>query len=164
MATDAPRLLKLGPEDHGRLVSSEEFADADFAEPWTYERVKGRLLAMAPEGGGHIRASNPWRDRLILFKFAHPGIIEEVVGQAWVRPEDGDRVGDLGVYLCASEFDVPKNPPELMFEIVSPGRESRDRDYIEKLRRVSCVGNSRIRDRRSVPQDRDRAHASPRGV
>ncbi len=132
MATGT-RTLTLGPEDHGRAVSSEDFASAEFKEPWIYERSGGRLIVMAPEGTGHVRASNPWRDRLILYKYENPGIIEEVVGQAWVRPDDDtDRIGDIGVYLTGRELQIPENAPELMFEIVSPGKVSRNRDYLDK--------------------------------
>ena len=134
MATQSTSLI-LGPGDHGRAVSAEEFAEADFAEPHRYEREGGRLVVMAPEGKDHIRASNPWRDRLIAYKLGRPGIIEEVVTQAWVRVADGsDRIGDIGVYLVRQPptFDVPDQAPDLMFEIVSPGSEDRERDYVKK--------------------------------
>ena len=142
MATDTQSpTLSLGPSDHGRRVSADEFAEAEFPEPWNYEREEGKLVVMAPEGVGHIRASNPWRDRLILWQYAHPGVIEEVVVQAWVQPDgDYDRVGDIGVYLCGRPFDIPKNPPDLMFEFVSPGRESRERDYVKKRAEYYQVG------------------------
>lgn len=93
--------LRLGLADHGRLVSAEEFADANYDEPFTHEREMGRLVVMAPEGSGHVLASNPWRDRLILFQYGHPGNIQQVVTQNWVRPyEDTDRIGNIGVFLA----------------------------------------------------------------
>ena len=127
--------LILGPEDAGRVVSAEAFASAEFVGAFKSERVGGRLTVMAPDGTEHIRASNPWRDRLILYKYQHPGEVEEVVTGAWVRVEGGtDRIGDIGVYLVKDPptFDVPDQVPDLMFEVVSPGRESRDRDSVEK--------------------------------
>jgi Uma2 family endonuclease len=127
--------LILGPEDIGRVVSAEEFASAEFVGSYKYERAGGRLIVMAPDGTEHIRASNPWRDRLIFYKHQHPGVVEEVVTGAWVRVEGGtDRIGDIGVYLVKDPptFAVPDQVPDLMFEVVSPGRESRDRDYVEK--------------------------------
>jgi len=134
MATQ-PTSPILGPGDHGRAVSAEEFAEAEFVEAWIYEREGGRLVVMAPEGKDHIRASNPWRDRLIAYKLGRPGIIEEVVTQAWVRVAEGlDRIGDIGVYLVRQppSFNVPDQVPDLMFEIVSPRREDRERDYVQK--------------------------------
>ncbi|HEV3165405.1 MAG TPA: Uma2 family endonuclease [Isosphaeraceae bacterium] len=127
--------LLLGPDDHGRLVSDDEFAAADFVEPWKYERVKGRLAVMAPDGEAHDLASEPWRDRLGAYKLEHPDVVELVVSEAWVRDVAGtDRIGDIGVFLVA-KLPVPARPdrvPELMFEVVSPDQESHDRDYVHK--------------------------------
>ena len=62
---------------------------------------------------------------------------------AWVRVPGGtDRIGDIGVYLVADRPTpkIPDRVPELMFEIVSPGREDRDRDYVEKRADYHRVG------------------------
>src|SRR5262245_56636165 len=100
MATHQPVLL-LGPDDQGRPTSAEEFASAEFAEPWGYEREGGRLIVMAPEGQGHIQGTSPWMRRLFRYFFDHTGIIEEIVPNAWVRVSDGtDRLADIGVYLA----------------------------------------------------------------
>ncbi len=90
---------------------------------------------MAPSGEDHNDCSEPWRDRLVAFKLANPGIVQKVVSEAWIRVDDGtDRIGDIGVYLVPIG-PVPKIPdriPDLMFEIVSPDKVSRDRDYVRK--------------------------------
>jgi Uma2 family endonuclease len=139
MATHEPEAtarLTLGPSDAGRLVSADEFAEAEFDEPWTYEREDGRLVVMAPNGADHVETSSPWLLRLILYKVGHPEVVEMVVPNAWVRVDDGsDRIGDLGVYLRAptpATVRIPDRVPEMMFEIVSPGTVSRKRDYIKK--------------------------------
>ncbi|WP_435005741.1 Uma2 family endonuclease [Tundrisphaera lichenicola] len=125
-------ILELGLKDEGRLVSSEDFADASFEEPWKYERVEGRLLVLAPSGEGHVNASEPWRDRLGAYKLARPDIVQKVVSEAWLRVDNGtDRIGNIGVFLIPGG-PVPKIPdrvPDLIFEVVSPDRVSRDRDY-----------------------------------
>lgn len=130
-----PPVLRLGYADHGRPVSSEEFAAADFDEPWTYERVDGRLIVVAPAGEEHAIFSEPWRDHLGLYKMQHRDVVYLVVSEAWVRVDGGtDRIGDIGVYLHADE-PVPKIPdrvPDLMFEIVSPDRRSRSRDDVDR--------------------------------
>lgn len=139
----APPQLFLGPQDAGRLLTAEEFANADFADGCIYERANGRLVVMSPEGTRYVRASSPWRDRLILYKLAHPDVVDDIVLQAWVRPDgDHDRVGDIGVYLVheGRELDVPGHPPDLMFEIVSPGKASRRRDYVEKRAEYHRLG------------------------
>src|SRR4028118_1973979 len=87
--------LRLGPEDDGRPVTDEEFAEADYAEPWTYERVNGRLVVMSPEGQENIDASEPWRDALVLYKkLNRPDLVQTVRSEAWVRiPGGTDRIG-----------------------------------------------------------------------
>ena len=96
---------------------------------------------MPPEGIEHVLASNPWRNRLIIYQFQHPGIIQEVVTQNWVRPDDEtDRIGDLGVYLSNRPFDLPDGAPDLMFEIVSPGKANRTRDYVMKRALYQAIG------------------------
>jgi Uma2 family endonuclease len=127
--------LKLGPDEAGLLVSAEDFADALYQEPWRYERVNGRLVVMAPDGEDHVDATDPWLERLILYRVNHREIVHRVVPNAWIRVNNGtDRIGDIGVYLAGdpSAKKIPDRIPDLMFEIVSPGRVSHDRDYVEK--------------------------------
>ncbi|MHC5542876.1 Uma2 family endonuclease [Singulisphaera rosea] len=146
MATHEPEItdqLTLDLEDNGRSVSAEEFANADYLEPWRYERVAGRLVVMAPDGGDHVETASPWLERLILYRVQHPEIVEIVVPNAWVRIDDGtDRIGDIGIYLIgqSSNQRIPDRTPELMFEIVSPGSDSRKRDYIEKRAEYHRLG------------------------
>src|SRR5579864_2504868 len=138
MATDQrPKQarLTLGHEDHGRLLSAEEFALASYAEPWNYEREEGRLVVMAPDGEKHDNASEPWRDLLGAYKLSRPDRVHRVVSEAWVRVSQGtDRIGDIGVYLVSDQQvqPIPDRVPDLMFDFVSPGREARERDYIKK--------------------------------
>jgi Uma2 family endonuclease len=142
MSTDRT-ILQLGKLDDGRILSSEEFAEAEFDEPWRYEREDGRLIVMAPSGGGQIRATNPWRDRLIFYSYDHPELIEVITTEAWIRVNDGtDRIGDLGVYFLKSDPlpDIPDRIPDMMFEIVSPDRVSRDRDYVRKRAEYHALG------------------------
>lgn len=147
MATHEPSAetqLTLGPEDDGRFVSAEEFASASFVEPWTYERVDGRLVVMSPEGEEHVDYSEPWRDALVLYKrLSRPDVVQKVVSNAWIRVNDGtDRIGDIGVYLVPDGPvpPIPDRVPDLMFEIVSPGRTSLDRDYVEKREEYHRLG------------------------
>ena len=142
MATLQP-VLKLGPQDHGRPVSAEEFAEAEYEEPWKYEREQGRLIVMPPDGSGHDRGSEPVRDYLGAYRLARPDLVEEVVSEAWVRVDGGtDRIGDIGVFLNGprSAINRPDRVPELMYEIVSPDRKSRDRDYVKKRKEYERLG------------------------
>ncbi len=137
--------LQLGRADHGRPLTAEEFADASFDEPWKYERVGGRLVVMYPDSEAHDLCSDPWRDRLIFHKAAHPRVVEQVATEAWLfLSELIDRVGDIGVYLHPTDGSIPPprpgRVPELMFEIVSPEAKDRRRDYVEKKAEYHSVG------------------------
>jgi Uma2 family endonuclease len=136
-------VLQLGPHDQGRPITAEEFAEAEYSEPWKYEREQGRLIVMPPDGPGHDRGSEPIRDYLGAYRLAHPDLVEEVVSEAWVRIDGGtDRIGDIGVFLAGlrSSINRPERVPELMFEIVSPDRESRERDYVKKRKEYFRLG------------------------
>ncbi len=142
MATDRT-ILRLGKQDEGSFVSAEDFAEAEFSEPWRHECEGGRLVVLAPSGEGHIEAGKPWRDQLVLYKLANPSRLYRVVNEAWVRVDGGtDRIGDIGVYFVQ---EGPKSRrsdrvPELIFEIVSPDRLSRDRDYQTKRLQYQALG------------------------
>jgi Uma2 family endonuclease len=49
-------------------------------------------------------------------------------------PNGTDRIGDIGVFLVGPRSSIarPDRVPELIFEVVSPDRESRERDYVKK--------------------------------
>ena len=135
--------LELGKKDDGLLLTQEEFAEADFEEPWRYERVKGRLVVMAPEGQDHIVAGQPFLVELCAYRKSHPEIVEFVVPQAWVRPdEDTDRMGDIGVFLVSKRAQpkIPDRVPEIVIEVVSKGKRDRKRDYEEKREEYHRLG------------------------
>jgi Uma2 family endonuclease len=135
--------LELGPNDAGRALSSEEFADAIYEEPWKYEREKGRLIVMSPDGKRHVLTMSPWLKRLMVYWADNPRIVDLVSPNAWVRVDDGtDRIGDICVYLAHDPpvLNIPDQVPEMMFEIVSPGRKSRDRDYVKKRNEYYQLG------------------------
>jgi len=137
MATyQAPPRPTLGPDDHGRPVSADKFADAEYAVPWKYEREDGRLVVMPPDGQDHNDIAEPWRDELVLYKrLTRPGHVQMVKSEAWIRVGGGtDRIGDLAVYLASDRpvLPIPDRVPDLVFEIVSPGRLAHERDYLKK--------------------------------
>jgi Uma2 family endonuclease len=135
--------LVLGPDDAGRSVSAEEFVEAEFVEPWIYERDAGKLVVVSPEGQRHVEGTSPWLKRLVLYWAHHPDQIDQVVPNAWVRVDDAtDRIGDIGVSLVTTRSapPIPDRVPELMFEVVSPGRPARKRDYVTKRREYFQLG------------------------
>lgn len=137
--------LHLGRGDDGRPLTAQEFADASYDEPWKYERVGGRLVVMYPDGQVHDIASEPWCDRLGMYRLAHLGVVDQIVSEAWVLIADQiDRIGDIGVFLQPADGSTPPprpgRVPKLIFEIVSPGAKDRRRDYGEKKADYYDVG------------------------
>jgi Uma2 family endonuclease len=148
-----PTVLRLGPLDQGRSVTAEEFAEAEYEPPWKYERAQGRLVVMPPDSPGHDRGTEPVRDYLGAYRLANPDRVEAVVSEAWLRVDGGtDRIGDIGVFLAGPRSALSRSDrvPELMFEVVSADRESRERDYVRKRTEYYQLGvlESVIIDRR----------------
>jgi Uma2 family endonuclease len=132
--------LHLGQLDDGRPTSAEEFANAEFDEPWTYERVDGRLVVMSPEGTGHVDHTEPWLMGLFVYKFQHPAAAMRIVPNAWISiDEDNTRYADIGVYLVRI-LNLPNHAPDLIFEIVSPSKADKRRDYVEKRAHYQQIG------------------------
>ena len=146
MATHEPTTdeqLHLGQLDDGRPTTTEEFANASYDEGWIYERVNGRLVVMAPDGGGHVLQSEPWRDHLGAYCLARPEIVQAVVSQAWVHVDDDNtRIADIAVYLGGPReaLNIPDQVPDLVFEFVSPSKKDRLRDYVEKRADYQKIG------------------------
>lgn len=135
--------LYLGRADQGTPLSREEFAEAQYEEPWRYERVEGRLLVMTPSGHEHSVAGARFRDYLGAYHLSHPEIVEHVISEAWIAVnDDTDRIADIAVYLAVSgQADrIPERIPDLVFEVVSEGSEAKRRDYEEKRAEYERIG------------------------
>jgi len=135
--------LRLGIRDHGMRLSREEFAEAQYDEPWRYERVNGRLIVMAPAGPDHQKPNNRIRSFLGAYELAHPEIVDYVFSEAWIcAPDETDRIADIGVFLMVSHEKAtdPDRVPELVFETVSGGGEDRKRDYVDKRAEYQRIG------------------------
>jgi Uma2 family endonuclease len=127
--------VRLGPSDAGVRLSRREFAEADFEEPYIYERVKGRLVVMSPAGPDHRKVSRPFRRELGGYWGLDPDLVDDVDVEGWVATsEDDDRIPDICVYLAgpSSGQPVPHRVPDVIFEFVSRNRLDQERDYIDK--------------------------------
>jgi Uma2 family endonuclease len=146
MATvSAPSALRIGPADHGRRLTLEEFIEAESEEGWLYELARGVVEVTEVPG--------PWHGRIVLrlarlflhYDEQHPGVIEYQAGGGECRMRlpgmVSDRHPDQAVYLDPE----PPGPkvwtrwvPHIVVEVVSPGGEHRD--YVEKLEEYLRVG------------------------
>lgn len=134
--------LKLGLKDQGRLLTDEEFAQAECDAPYRYERVEGRLVVMSPSGKTHLGLVWAVVKEISIYDAAHPGMIEMAATEAWIRTGEGqDRMADIGVYLTEDEPQSDQQYeriPRVVFEVVSRGSE--ERDYIFKRGEYFDIG------------------------
>ncbi len=133
----------LGPTDAGRWLTRDEFATAQFQEPYIYERVMGRLLVLSPAGPEHRFVSRPFRRQLSGYWDRHPDLVDDVDIEGWVATsEDNDRLPDICVYLAGSSSHevVPNRVPDLVFEFVSGNRSDQERDYVQKRQEYHQIG------------------------
>jgi Uma2 family endonuclease len=135
MSRSHPSKLTLSKEHDGMELTHEEFAEADFEEPWRYERVNGRLSVMTPAGFEHNAAGQPFRNHIGAYALTHPELVEYTLPEAWIVIDGKtERIADFAVYLRSEEIQAasPERVPELIFEIVSRSVADQRRDYEEK--------------------------------
>jgi len=147
MATvDQPRTI-LGPADHGRRMTLDEFIDADWAEGCLYELSRGVVEVTEVPGTPHgwiVRRTARLFDR---YDEAHPGLIRYLAGGGECRLRlpgmQSDRHPDQAIYLRPE----PPGPhpwkrwvPDLVVEIVSKGGKSRD--FVDKREEYLRAGVS----------------------
>ena len=132
--------LKLGLKDQGRLLTDEEFAQAECDAPYRYERVEERLVVMEPSDLPHMQVVSAILEKLYVYRHTHSGAIELIAPEGWIRTSDQtDRVGDIAVYLEDVSADhIYDLVPDLVFEVVSRGSE--ERDYIFKRGEYFDIG------------------------
>ena len=152
MAAVSPRRPRtrrrvLGPSDHGRRMSFEEFIKCGFEETGLYELARGIIVVtdIPPPEHGRIVA-RVW-ELFLFYNAAHPGLIQYQGGGSESRIRvpgmRSDRHPDFAVYLD------PEPPaegpavwtawvPHLIIEVVSRG--SKRRDYVEKAEEYLRIG------------------------
>ncbi len=142
MTTAAARRC-LGPTHAGLALTRNEFASAEFLEPFLYERVQGRLVVLSPAGPEHRFVSRPFRRQLSHYWSLIPDLVDDVDVEGWVATSgDDDRLPDICVYLAgpSSREVVPDRVPDLVFEFVSGSRSDQERDYIHKRQEYHAIG------------------------
>jgi Uma2 family endonuclease len=129
---------RIGPGDHGRAMTLEEFQRAEFVSGDLYELGRGIIAVNSVPNPWHFDVYNVLRRQITAFELAHPGVIWGLGGGAESRVllEDleSERHPDLAVYTSppprADSGAWAEWVPDLVVEIVTPS--SRYRDYDEK--------------------------------
>ena len=127
----------VGPEDHGRHMSLEDFDLAEGREGHVYELSRGVITVTDVPGLKHFAQVGALRRQLSAYDLAHPGRIFGIAAGSDCKillvGLQSERHPDLAVYKTAPSGDPDVWStwvPEIVIEVVSPGSEHRD--YVEK--------------------------------
>src|SRR5215203_5306238 len=128
----------VGPGDHGRRMTLDEFDTAEAVDGRLYELSRGEVVVTDVLNPPHAQAVDALRQQLSEYRGKNPGLIQKLLSgsecKILVDPTQSERHPDLAVYktpppaMDSSVWSVWV--PELVVEVVSP--DSVDRDYTEK--------------------------------
>lgn len=137
--------IQVGPEDHGRRMSLEDFAEAEGKPGHLYELARGRVVVLDIPGLPHGLISQNVDIALRAYQAREPGTVYYAASGAdcalRLPGMESERHPDRAVYLTAPpEGDQPWNhwAPDLVVEVVSKGGE--ERDYKEKREEYLAAG------------------------
>ena len=150
-------VIKVGPADHGRRMSLEDFDHAEAQEGHLYELARGVVIVSDVPDDKHGAQVDILRQQLYLYRAAHPERIHRIAAgmecKLLVRALESERHPDLSIYLTPH----PKVEdywsvwvPEIVFGVVSPSSERRD--YEEKREEYLLFG---VREYWIVDADRE---------
>lgn len=130
--------VRIGPEDHGKRMSLDDFDRAVPAQGYLYELNKGVVEVSDVPKLKHGRVVAFLRRILALYEDAHPDRINYMASGAEAKllsePDESERHPDWLIYLSPppADEDHPWSRwvPEIVIEVVS--ESSVRRDYEEK--------------------------------
>jgi Uma2 family endonuclease len=129
---------RIGPVDHGRKMTLQEFWDAEEEPGYLYELARGVLEVSEVPGDLHWQVVDNLHETFSVFRRDHPGLIHRIGHGSDVRyiiPElESDRHPDLALlFRGETRRDVKGRVVSVLgVEVVSPGKRSKDRDYLDK--------------------------------
>jgi Uma2 family endonuclease len=119
--------LRIGPADHGRAMTLDEFLEAEEVPGYRYELARGVLEVSEIPGRVHWRVTDNLREAIGLYRREHPGRIDLIGHSGEVRllipGLESGRHPDLAIVFRGAAS------PEWVSEVVSPGKKARERDY-----------------------------------
>jgi Uma2 family endonuclease len=127
--------LHIGPADHGRRMTLDEFREAEEEPGYLYELARGVLEVTEVPNDPHWQIVSNLQGLLHRHRFAHPGSILRIGGggecRVWVPAMISGRNPDVAVVLHGTpQDDRGRQAPSLVAEVVSRGGE--ERDYQDK--------------------------------
>ena len=145
--SSATLTIRIGPADHGRLMTLEEFQEADVEEGYRYELARGVLEVTHVPNDPHGVTVWNLLSSVGVYSREHPRVIYRAGGGSEFRlckaPRGAisGRNPDVAVALRGTPKDWRGHrPPSLAFEVVSEGSEARERDYVTKRAEYLAYG------------------------
>jgi Uma2 family endonuclease len=128
----------IGPSDHGRRMSLDEFDRAESREGYLYELSRGVITVVDVPTLRHLAQVNAVQRQVRVYDAANPGRIHTLAGgsdcKILIAGLGSERHPDLAIYLTPPPEEGEdvwlRWVPEIVVEVVSPS--SRQRDYEEK--------------------------------
>jgi len=136
---------RIGPADHGRKMTLEEFWEAEDQPGYLYELVRGVLEVSEVPGDAHWQIIHNLHESFSDHNRRHPGVILRIGHGSDVRyiiPElETDRHPDVAIaFRDATKDHRGRRRAALAVEVVSPGAVARRRDYEAKREDYLIVG------------------------
>jgi Uma2 family endonuclease len=128
----------VGPSDHGRRMSLDQFDTAEGVEGRLYELSRGEVVVTDVPSPRHGAVVFKLRQQLGAYCVSRPDVVHGIFSGAeckiLIDSTQSERHPDLAVYQSPPPADDASVwsvwVPELVVEVVSPGSEQRD--YVEK--------------------------------
>ena len=122
---------RISPADHGRIMTLDEFRDAEVEEGYRYELARGVLEVTHVPGDPHGQVVWTILRAIARHDQAHPRVIQRSGGASefrlWLPGMVSGRNPDVAVVLRNTPRDHRGHrPPVLAFEVVSKGGQARD--------------------------------------
>jgi len=144
MATVAST-IRIGPADHGRSMTLEEFQEAEVEEGYRSELARGVLEVSEVPNDPHGEIVWIIQRFIAAYDAQHPGMVHRAGGAAecrlWLPGMISGRNPDVAVVLRHTPRDWRgRHPPALAFEVVTEGSEAHECDYVTKRAEYLAYG------------------------
>jgi Uma2 family endonuclease len=138
--------IRVGPEDHGRRMSLNEFEFAEGAEGHLYELSRGVVTVIDVPNPRHFLQVNKIRRQLSAYETAHRNEVYAISAgsdcKILLETSQSERHPDFAIYKTEMPTDAKDIwsvwIPEIVIEVVS--ESSKDRDYVEKREEYLLFG------------------------
>src|SRR5205823_3757968 len=128
MATATVTSVRIGPADHGRRMTLEEFREAEEEPGYRYELARGGLEVTEVANDPHGQIVSNLHCAFVDYHRQHPGVIRRVGGagefRLWLFGMGSGRNPALAIVFQGTPPDARgRRPPSLVVEVVSEGGE-----------------------------------------